>query len=311
VVTFASVQCTKDAYDLMNSTVMPMIKQQLTDLQRSSVVVVYHQKNMTKTFRSYIVPSSIRPATIAFLQQTNEAAVAGTVNNNNSITMTFAYGEDITAPTFGSIKIQDPVFIDVPHFELGAKIIVSCFNELFIGDLAFLAMLIGMNNSSGAHCLMCMFKGTQFNCNHNSITKRTKESLIECLEEYMLLSSHPTRKGPPNVSGVNGSGLWDIDPQRIIIPILHCPMGLVDKILESFKGWVNLEVEDFHDDIMEGVRSDYIAAKQEHAAAILTHQQRIQALVNAINTPEYQQAKAMEKEADKLRIKARKAESKA
>jgi hypothetical protein len=309
VVTFASVQCTKDAYDLMDSTVMPKIKQQLIDLKKSSVVVVYHKKNITTNFRSYIVPSSIRPTTIAFLlQQTNEAVDD---TDNKKITMTYAYGEDIAAPTFGSVAIEDPVFIDVPHFELGAKLIVSCFNELFIGDLAFLAMLIGMNNSSGSHCLMCMFKGAQFNCNHNSITKRTKESLTECLEEFMLLSSHLTRKAPSNFRGVNSSGLWDIDPQRIIIPILHCPMGLIDKILESFKGWVNLEVEDFHDDITEGVRSEYIAAKQEHDAAILTHKQRLQELANAINTPEHHQAKAMAKEADKARITARKAESKA
>jgi hypothetical protein len=156
-----------------------------------------------------------------------------------------------------------------------------------------------------------MFKGSQFNCNHNSITKRTKESLVECLEEYMLAASHPTKKPPANVRGVNGNGLLDIDPQRIIIPILHCPMDLVDKILESFKQWVNLEVEDFHDDITDGARSDYRLAKQEHEAAIQSHQEAIQAMSNVVNTPEYPQARLLEKEADKVHIKVRKAESKA
>jgi hypothetical protein len=311
VITFASVQCTKDAYDLMDNTVMPLIKQQLVDLQGSSLVVVYHQKNVSKAYRSYMVPSSIRPGTMAFLQETDQEAMdIDGDNNNRPIRMTFAYG-GVNELSFGSISIDDPVFKDVPFFELHAKIIVTAFNELFIGDLAFLAMLIGMNNSSGAHCLMCMFKGSQFNCNHNSVTKRTKESLVQCLEEFMLANSHPTKKGPPNVKGVNGKGLWDIDPQRIIIPILHCPMGLVDKILESFKHWVNLEVEDFHDEITEGVRREYILAKQEHDAAVQVHQQAIQALAVVINTPEYTQAKVVEKEADKARIKARKAESKA
>ena len=64
----------------------------------------------------------------------------------------------------------------------------------------------------------------------------------------MLLCSHPTKKGPANVKGVNNVGLWDIDPQRIVIPVLHCPMGLVDKVLESIKVWVNLDVEDFQDE---------------------------------------------------------------
>jgi hypothetical protein len=85
----------------------------------------------------------------------------------------------------------------------------------------------------------------------------------------------------------------------------------VDKVLESFKHWVNLQVEDFRDDITHGVRSDYLLAKQEHAAAIEAHQQATHALAMAINTLEYAQAKVLEKQADKARIKARKDESKA
>jgi hypothetical protein len=110
---------------------------------------------------------------------------------------------------------------------------VSRFNELFIGDLAFLAMLIGMNSSSGTHCLLCMKSKAEFNCNHQSLVPRTKESLRECLEQYLLLVQNSTSAKPPaNSKGVNSQGLLDVDPQRIVIPILHCPMGLVDKILE-------------------------------------------------------------------------------
>jgi len=46
-----------------------------------------------------------------------------------------------------------------------------------------------------------------------------------------------------NHCGVNAVGLLDIDPQRIIVPILHCPMGLVDKVLTAFKDWTVFEVE--------------------------------------------------------------------
>jgi hypothetical protein len=67
VVVFASVECSTDAYDLMNSTVMPKVKQQLKEIKQSSVVTVYHMSNMKKVFRSYTVPSTIRPGTIAFL----------------------------------------------------------------------------------------------------------------------------------------------------------------------------------------------------------------------------------------------------
>ena len=82
---------------------------------------------------------------------------------------------------------------------------------------------------------------------------QTKENLAECLEQYMLVATE--KNTPANVKGGNGLGLCDIDPQRIIIPILHCPMGLVDKVLETFKQWVNLDVEDFKDVETEGARS--------------------------------------------------------
>jgi hypothetical protein len=301
MIQFASVQCSKDAYELMNNTVMPMVKQQLIERKQSSIVTVYHTKNPIKAFRSYTVPSSIRPTTVAFLQET-------TTGSDKVIIMTFAYGDTPRQEIFGSIRIDDPVLRHVPFFELGAKVVISTFNELFIGDLAFLAMLIGMNNSSGAHCLICMLKKSQFNCEHTQLTPRTKESLAECLEEYMVLVNHPTKKAPPNYNGVNGPGMWDVDPQRIVIPILHCPMGLVDKVLESLKHWVNFEVEDFHDIDTEATRSVYKIAIQQHAAAIEAHQQA-QDVVR--NNPSHPQAKTMEQEVNKARIKAKKTESKA
>jgi hypothetical protein len=305
MITFASIQCSKDSFDLMDNTVMPIVKQQLLELKRSSLVVVYHQKDI-KCFRSYMVPSTIRMATIAFIQQ---PSVDGAVQ---STTMTFAYGNNDNDNLFGSIMIDDPVFAEIPFFDLVAKLIITSFNELFIGDLAFLAMLIGMNNSSGSHCLMCMFKGSQFNCNHNSLTKWTKESLMECLEEYMLLVAHPTKKAPPNVRGVNCAGLWDIDPQRIIIPILHCPMGLINKVLESFKIWVNLDVEDFHNDVAQEARSTFRLAKIQHETAIQKQQDAMLALSLVLNVKaDYPAAKALERAADRARKEAKKAESEA
>jgi hypothetical protein len=167
-----------------------------------------------------------------------------------------------------------------------------------------------LNKSSCAHCLMCMYKGSEFNCPmHTVLPVHSKETLVECREQYMLLSSHPTVKGPPNYKGVNGPGLWNIDPQRIIIPILHCPMGLVDKVLESFKQqWVNLEVEDFNDATMEAIRGMYLFVKQQHAVAIQAHKQ---AKDLALAAPTCAVAKAMERDTNKARIKASKDETEA
>jgi hypothetical protein len=308
LVQFASVQCSKDAYELMNNTVMPMVKDQLNALKQSSIVTVYHKVNPTKAFRSYTVPSSIRPTTVAFLQET---VTSNAVDNNSEetrTTMTYSFGDTQQQQCFGSITIDDPVFEGVPYFELAARVVISAFNELFIGDLAFLAMLIGMNNSSGQHCLICMMKKRQFNCEHTQLTPRTKESLAECLERYMMLVDDTSKRPPPNYNGVNAKGLWDIDPQCIVIPILHCPMGLVDKCIESFKHWVNFEVEDFKDADTESSRSVYKLRKQQHQSAIQAHQQALELLQR---NPRHPQAKAMEDQANKARKKASKAETQA
>jgi hypothetical protein len=300
VVQFASVQCTKDSFEIMSTTVMPTVKQQLVELHNSSLLVVYHYKEVTKCFRSFMVPSNIKIGTIAFRQTTEEGT------NAKSTIMTFAHGVTNEPATFGSLVIDDPVFDGVPYFELVGKVVITNFHQLFIGDLAFLAMLIGMNNSSGMHCLMCMFGKNMFNCEHDSKVPRTKESLATCLEQYMLLRAQ--KKNKANYKGVNSLGLWDIDPQRIIIPILHCPMGLVDKLLETFKAWVNMDVEDYHDDFTEEARSDYKDKKERHAASILVLEQ---AETFATNNPQLAAAKDMVKEAAAAKAAAKKAEAKA
>jgi uncharacterized protein YbbC (DUF1343 family) len=143
----------------------------------------------------YTVPTTIRKTSIGFVPPNPDVP-------DSTVTMTYSYtGDNQTGlvASFGSLAVDDVRLLGVPFFELHARLVVTTFNELFIGDLAFLVMLIGMDKSSGAHCLMCMFKGSEFNCPmHTELPVCTKEALDECLEQYMLLSSHPTRKGPPN-----------------------------------------------------------------------------------------------------------------
>jgi len=60
--------------------------------------------------------------------------------------------------------------------------------------------------------------------------------------------------------------LLDVDPQRLLVPTPHCPMGLVDKALESFKGWINLHVEDLGTNSNQ-TRQTYQIATRSHAKA--------------------------------------------
>jgi hypothetical protein len=112
---------------------------------------------------------------------------------------------------------------------------------------------------------------------------------------------------PANFMGVNGPGLWDIDLQSLVVPILHCPMGLVDKILETIKLWVNLDVEDLKDAANTLIRSDYKDAKDRHVAATLASQ-HAKALLEA--HPTSSEAKELVSQTERSRKDAKKEETK-
>jgi hypothetical protein len=220
VVCFASVACSKDAYDLMDATVMPQVKDQLFILRWSSLVTVYHKLRMRECFRSCMVPASINKFIIGFITKTDDYG-------NKFVSTTFAHGK-AQQLTFGYIDLLDSMFMDVHQHDLAAQITIGCFNELFLGDLAFLAMLIGMNNSSGSHCLMCLRTRSEFNCNHNQCTKRTRETLEHALEQYILKHSDG-KKGPPERKGLQTSteltakGCGRSIPRGLLFPSCTAP----------------------------------------------------------------------------------------
>ena len=251
IIQVASVDCSKDTFGLLQNTVMPSMRTQMIRLQQSSVVVVYDYTNL-KRFKSYVVFKSINYLSVRFVYNNANGA-------DERPTMCYGYGGGNT----DSIDLTTH-FPDVPIFRFRMTPVISTFHDLYVGDLAFQAMLIGMKNSSGDHCLLCRYKAAQFNCGAGETREatniRNKASLTECLNEFnrQKLSG----QNPANYQGVNSVGLLDIDPQRLIVPILHCPMGLVDKILESFKLWVNLEVEHINNEQANLIRHAHQEAKQ-------------------------------------------------
>jgi hypothetical protein len=116
------------------------------------------------------------------------------------------------------------------------------------------------------------------------------------------------RKPPPNYKGVNGQGLWDIDPQRVVVPILHCPMGLVDKVLESIKLWINIDVEDLKDDDNTSIRSNYKDAMDRHKATRLADEHAQALLQGHPTSPE--EARQLASQTSKARKEAKKEEAK-
>jgi len=260
----ASIECSKDNFELLANAVMPEIKRQLIQLRNSSAFVVYSYRTPRKHRKVFILPQHL-------------TAVSMTLSHNHLSYLEVGVNKTINLVPYFNMEDDDFLFQD-----LRVTKIISCFHDLYVGDLAFLSMSIGMNNSSGAHCTLCKKKAREFNCEAiNPEDVRTKASLTQSLNEFNI--RRLTSRGIRNVQGVNSIGLLDIDPQRIIVPILHTPMGLVDKVLEVFKAWTVFEVERLPD-ASEALRAAYIRAKEDHLDAVAFEEEARQLSISANQT---------------------------
>lgn len=197
----ASIDCSKDSYELLSKTVMPKIKSQLMQLQHSAAFVVYSYGHPGKYRKAFILPKLLSPADISM---TNEV-------------LCFNLGGQIkTMELRVHFDTEFDVDEDFSFDDLRVIRVMSNFNDLHIGDLAFLAMVIGMNNSAGAHCVHCKKSKSQFNCNHmHPNNMRTKASLSECLNEFNRIRfqrNGTKKKDCRNYLGVNSVVLLDVDP---------------------------------------------------------------------------------------------------
>ena len=276
----ASIDCSKDTYEILSNTVLPQVRRHINSLKKSSVLTVYH-KNDERKFKSFIVPASIERCT---------AVIITGGDSNKKAHLKYVYTDD-------NGEIQQQIedislhFTDVPFFLLNARVVLSTFHDFYIGDLAFLAMLLGMTNSSGHHCLLCEAPAKDFNCHPDTTLSklRTKERLRLCLEQYIIdVGASNQQKKPANFKGVNMPPLLDVDPRRILVPILHTPMGLVDKLLESFNFWVNLRVERLpEDDNIVRIQYTEALAKEKEAAAAVAAAVTVN---NGLNNPDTREA---------------------
>jgi hypothetical protein len=61
--------------------------------------------------------------------------------------------------------------------------------------------------------------------------------MYACLLKY-LHKSRTSASLKKSIDGVNNFTLIPADVMKVIVPILHCPMGLVDKLITSFLDYV-------------------------------------------------------------------------
>ena len=218
MIQIAYIQCGKDTYDLLEETIMPKLDKEIQEIQKGKVVLVHDKEErtgkMTK-WKSYIVPNTTNMNNLY-------------IDDNNCIKVNDSYTIDLN---------QEKRFKGIQDFsKFKVDVIVDNFYDFYIGDIVFLSLLLGMENSDGSHCIYCERKQRDFNCNiHTDPNKiRTKENMERCYKKF----KKKTQKNCKNVNGVNRKFLLSVDPKRIIIPILHCPMGLVDKVLQYFMTWI-------------------------------------------------------------------------
>lgn len=119
----------------------------------------------------------------------------------------------------------------VPHTRLASKVTVSNFNDLYIGDLAYLTIIIGTNNSDSHYCLIRDSIAAEFNCPRDRMVPRAAGFLRIYLGEHKDKVASAKKEGiktiPANYRVVNSNPLVEVDPKHIVVPIPHCPMGLV------------------------------------------------------------------------------------
>ena len=166
IVQIASIDCSKDSFEPLSNAVMPRIKEQMTQLNNSSAFVVHSAKNPKQHRKAFLFPNILGPSSFDISNNLLSYDMQG-----RTITIDLSLCFDVTEEDFS-------------YRDLHIKVIISNFHDLHIGDLAFLAMAIGMNNSSGAHCILCKKKARQFDCALIPPQDvRTKASLTECLNE--------------------------------------------------------------------------------------------------------------------------------
>jgi hypothetical protein len=78
--------------------------------------------------------------------------------------------------------------------------------------------------------------------------------------EFLQASIQKGNKTAPTYKfGVSMYPLFKINPERIVIPLLHCEMGLLNKFNEWFQDWILLWVEELPEEL-EMIQRAYIDA---------------------------------------------------
>ncbi len=123
---------------------------------------------------------------------------------------------------------------------------ISIQIELYIvGDLAFYALLLGMDGMSPHHCLLCEMKGSDMKDLNGQADMREYGKMKRLGEAHQRkIASSKTATEPKAELGCKDIPWFDfLRTERFIVPLLHCLIGIGDAILAKFREEVSEKIE--------------------------------------------------------------------
>lgn len=129
---------------------------------------------------------------------------------------------------------------------------------IITGDLAFYAMLLGMENHSSAWCWLCSMSKKDWTAEPNEPLPDNQRTLATIME---IASRLPVgEKAKKSVKGMIEQPLIDcIEPERYVVPALHLKLGITNALLADFKKFIFNLLEKVPLEIKELQSSDFAA----------------------------------------------------
>jgi hypothetical protein len=150
---------------------------------------------------------------------------------------------------------------------------VTEFNDLYVGDLEYVATLIGMNNCAGSSCAWCELRQGLFGTGKGKErTRQTIDADFQThLENRRLEEERGLKSKTKPVHGVQSHWLLNIDPRKIVIPTLHVEIGLINKFNEEVTAWMQLNVEGLEPEY-DAIRQSYLEAMEDETEARMEYE---------------------------------------
>ena len=94
------------------------------------------------------------------------------------------------------------------------------------GDLAFQAMILGRESMSGAHCMMCMLKNSEFDRPMSGLPWKF---------QYIIEAGKKAEEKGRSINGVKQAPWWPfLKFENHMVPLLHCMIGIGNNLLDRF-----------------------------------------------------------------------------